>query len=98
MWNGAACAETVNFVIAEAELLQHFFIVLTQLGSAPGRNFGDAMHFQRTADGKFQALASAFKRHDDLVCRLLLEKKKTALIDRYSSRYQTLTAAMDTIA
>ena len=34
---------------------------------APGRDLGDAVHLNRTADGRGQLLAGSFERNDDVV-------------------------------
>src|SRR5215469_5558368 len=72
MWNGPTCPKTVNFVIAEAELLQHFLVMLADLWGTPRRHFGNAVNFQRIADGELHVLAGAFEWNNDVIRQQLL--------------------------
>ena len=70
--NGTAFTQSIDFGRAKSQLPENLIVVFSNLWGAFRGNFGDAMHFQRTADGVFQALARPFNRHDDLICQQLL--------------------------
>ena len=63
----AALPQLVDLIAAETKLGQHFLVMLADSRRAPGRYFGDAVHLNRTADGRRQLLAGAFERNDDVI-------------------------------
>src|ERR1700754_1892191 len=69
--HGAAFAQALDAAGVEAEFAQDLLGMLAEVGRAPGRSLGDAMHRNRAADGRGQPAAGTFQRNDDAVRRQL---------------------------
>src|SRR5216683_5669928 len=65
--NGGTGVQAVDFDGAETELLQDLVVVLADVRRPPGWRLGDAVHLDRTADGRGELAARPFEGHDDLV-------------------------------
>src|SRR5258708_1616074 len=65
--NGGTGVQAVDFGGAETELLQDLVVVLADVRRPAGWRLGDAVHLDRTADGRGELAARPFERHDDLV-------------------------------
>src|SRR5262249_47649012 len=67
----AARAQAVDGLRGKSQVTQDLFRVLAEIGSAPGRDFGDPVHLNRTADRPAEVAAGAFERNDNVICRQL---------------------------
>src|SRR5712672_1269192 len=65
--NGATRPQAVDFIRAEAELLENFLVVLAEVGRAACGLLCDAMHLYRAADRRGELAAGAFERNDDVI-------------------------------
>src|SRR5215813_4175878 len=52
-------------------VMEDLFGVFAEVGRAPCRHLGDAMHLNRAADRRGQLAAGAFERNHDVICRQL---------------------------
>src|SRR5262249_33547206 len=64
---GAACAQAVDVLGVKSQLAEDLVRVLAEIGGAPRRHLGDAVHLNRAADRRGQLAAGAFERNDDVV-------------------------------
>src|SRR5262249_240095 len=69
--HGPACAQGIDVLRAKSQLAEDLFVVLAEIGGAPGRDLGDTVHLNRAADRGAELGAGAFERNDDVVCRQL---------------------------
>src|SRR5882762_8104802 len=65
--NGATRPQAVDFIRAEAELLENFLVVLAEVGRAAGGLLCDVVHLNRTADRRGELAAGPFERNDDVI-------------------------------
>ncbi len=65
--NRTTGTQTIDFGRAKSELPENFLVVFSNLWSALGGHFGDAMHLKRAADCGCQLAAGTIERDDDVV-------------------------------
>src|SRR5882757_5617050 len=65
--DGGTGVQALDFGGTEPELPQDLVVVLADVRRPPGRRLGDAVHLDRTADGRGELAARPFEGHDDLV-------------------------------
>src|SRR5258708_12941587 len=65
--NRTTGTQTIDFGRAKSELPENFLVVFSNLWSALGGHFGDAMHLKRAADCGRQLAAGTIERNDDVV-------------------------------
>src|SRR6516164_1474450 len=66
-WHGTACAQALDPLRVKSQLSEDLVGVLAEVGSAPRRHLGDAVHLNGAADGRGQLAAGTFERNHDVV-------------------------------
>src|SRR6266550_1566171 len=63
----ATRAQAFDFFHVEAEFLENLFVMFADFRCAFRRNFGHAVHLNRTANRRGQLIAGSFQRNDDVI-------------------------------